>query len=61
MISFDDSRRAIIENNRYIVCPQWEDPAQRGQLVPDGFEYRSDTNTDWLEPDKLKNIISNLI
>lgn len=61
MISFDDSRRTIIENNRYIVCPQWEDPAQRGQLVPEGFEYRSDTNTDWLEPEKLKSIISNLI
>ena len=61
MISFDDSRRTIIENNRYIVCPQWEDPARRGQLVPEGFEYRSDTNTDWLEPEKLKSIISNLI
>lgn len=61
MISFDDSRRTIIENNRYVVCPQWEDPAQRGQLVPEGFEYRSDTNTDWLEPDKLRNIISQLI
>ena len=61
MISFDDSRRTVIEKNRYIVCPQWEDPAERGQLVPEGFEYRSDTNSEWLDPDSLKEIIAKLV
>ena len=61
MISFDDSRRTVIDGDRYIVCPQWENPIKRGPLVQEGFEYRSDSNTDWLEPNKLKEIIANLV
>lgn len=60
MISSDDSRRTLDIGNRFVVMPifaDWGYSAPKGNLVEDGFTYRSDTNTDWLSEDKLRSML----
>jgi UDP-N-acetylglucosamine 4,6-dehydratase len=63
MISSDDSRRTVSQEDRYVVNPvyaDWgyENPA--GEVVPDGFSYRSDTNIAWLDSKSIKKLIENI-
>ena len=57
MISEDDSRRTIELEDRYVILPTvpsrtYDGPT--GKQVPDGFGYRSDTNSDWLTSEELR-------
>jgi UDP-N-acetylglucosamine 4,6-dehydratase/5-epimerase len=61
MISPDDSRRTIQLKKRYVVNPifaEWGYANPPGEKVLDGFSYRSDTNTEWLNKDQLRKILS---
>lgn len=63
MISSDDSRRTLRQPGRYVVNPlfgEWGYKEPSGVSVPDGFSYRSDTNSSWMEPDQLKKFLANL-
>jgi UDP-N-acetylglucosamine 4,6-dehydratase len=63
MISPDDSRRTLLLENRYVVMPivaTWGYKAPKGELVPDGFSYRSDNNDLWLTPKQLIEMISSI-
>ena len=60
MISAEDSRRTIRQDDRYIVMPtlaEWGfvDPA--GETVPDGFSYTSDSNDIWLSVADLRAML----
>ena len=61
MISEDDSRNAIEFKDYYIVKPSfpwWDDTVHyKGNGLPDGFKYASNTNKDWLEGARLKKIL----
>ena len=60
MISSDDSRRTLDLGNRFVVMPlfaDWGYKEPNGKSVPDGFTYRSDTNTDWLSEDALRAML----
>jgi len=57
MISEDDSRRTIELEDRYVILPtipNWTYTGPSGTEVPDGFGYRSDTNSDWLTKEELR-------
>ncbi|MEU4232460.1 UDP-N-acetylglucosamine 4,6-dehydratase (inverting) [Nonomuraea sp. NPDC026600] len=58
MIGPDDGRRTLRLSDRYIVQPTiatWGYvPPQGGELLPEGFAYRSDTNDLWLSVDDLR-------
>lgn len=61
MISADDSRRAILVGNRYVVTPvlsEWGYKEPTGTRMPDGYALRSDTNDLWMSVDEIKAYIS---
>jgi len=66
MISEDDSRQTVEIADRYIIEPAfnwWQrDPYLRIGACPvdHGFSYRSDTNPDWLTPDRLTESLRDL-
>ncbi len=64
MISEDDSRRTLLLDNRYVVLPtiaNWGDfVAPKGESLPDGFAYRSNTNDQWLSVQDLRDLITSL-
>lgn len=61
MISADDSRRTIILDNRFIVTPvvaEWGYEVPKGESMPEGQAYRSDTNESWMTQDDIKNFLA---
>jgi UDP-N-acetylglucosamine 4,6-dehydratase len=60
MISEDDSRRTLLLDDRYVILPtiaEWGFVAPKGEEVPDGFAYRSDSNDQWLDVPELRDLI----
>lgn len=61
MISAEESRNAYEHDNYFEVLPtisEWSHPAvPTGQALPDGFSYRSDTNTRWLDAAELHSLL----
>jgi len=63
MIAADDSRRTVLTGDRYVITPYlagWGYEAPEGDLVPDGFAYRSDTNDLLLSVDQLRELVESL-
>ena len=63
MISREDSRRTIRQEDRYIVLPtlaQWAFEEPEGEPVPDGFAYASDTNDLWLSVEEIRALLDEL-
>jgi UDP-N-acetylglucosamine 4,6-dehydratase len=63
MISADDSRRTIILQDRFVVTPvisEWGYKAPRGEVMPEGKAYRSDTNDMWLSDNDIMMLIDKL-
>ncbi|MEY4431941.1 MAG: hypothetical protein RLZZ44_71, partial [Bacteroidota bacterium] len=61
MISLDEGRRAYEEKDLYVVLPSTSDKEilpTAGILVPDGFRFSSDTNSEWLSPKEITELIS---
>lgn len=67
MITKDDSRSTYEYEKHYIIYPNFDwwslenyfTPG--GKLVEEGFEYSSETNSSWLDVNKLKSMLSNLV
>ncbi len=60
MISIDDSRRTIDQSNRYVICPtvpKWNYLEPDGNGLIEGFNYRSDLNSEWLSVADLQRLI----
>lgn len=66
MITKDDSRTTYEYENHYIIYPQfdwwiWENYFKKGgRLIEDGFEYNSETNSEWLAVEELRLKINQL-
>ena len=64
MISSEDSRRTLRRSDRYVVLPTfavWGGFVQpTGEIVEDGFAYRSDTNDTWLDCDEIRQFLEQL-
>ena len=65
MISEDDSRRTLLlPNNRYVILPtiaDWGDfVVPQGEVLPDGFAYRSNTNDLWLSAGDIQQLLETL-
>ena len=62
LISEDEVRTVVEMEDMFVVQPaealwfghEWE---KKGKLVADGFRYASNTNTEWLSVDQLREII----
>jgi UDP-N-acetylglucosamine 4,6-dehydratase len=60
MISPDDSRRAVMQKTKFILSPtssDWAYVEPKGEKLPEGFSYRSDTNDQWLTQSEINNFI----
>ena len=66
MISVDDSRHAYEYGDHYIIYPDFDwwnmkdYLKEGGHKVPEGFEYNSSNNAEWLDDKKLSYLISNM-
>jgi UDP-N-acetylglucosamine 4,6-dehydratase/5-epimerase len=66
MITMDDARTTFDVGDRYVIEPalSWwsrESLSQQGATaVPEGFSYASDTNTEWLDGERLSGMLSTL-
>ncbi len=63
MISADDSRRTVIAGDRYIVTPvvaEWGYSEPKGERMPEGLAYQSNTNDLWMSEEEIRNFILKL-
>jgi UDP-N-acetylglucosamine 4,6-dehydratase len=62
MISQDDARTTVDLGDRYAIEPAFSDYVRSGAggqpMMPEGFSYASDTNTEWLADDELKAMLA---
>jgi UDP-N-acetylglucosamine 4,6-dehydratase/5-epimerase len=65
MITADDSRQTVELDDRYVIEPAfswWSHEtylAHGAKVVPDGFCYASDTNSEWLSRERLAELLAN--
>ncbi len=63
MVTEDDSRLTLELSDRYVVEPAFSFWTRQAYVdlgaspVADGFRYASDTNTDWLEGERLERLL----
>lgn len=63
MITEDDSRTTLELPDRFIIEPSFNwwshdrKPHEAGIPVVDGYRYASDTNTDWVDIDRMRSLI----
>ena len=63
MISAPDSRRTVDMGSYYVIQPEmewWPEAHLDGEAVPDGFSYASDTNTEWLTVEQLRDMVASV-
>jgi FlaA1/EpsC-like NDP-sugar epimerase len=65
MISEEDSMNTLDFGKYYVIGPNmsWWKTAMHhseGQPVPEGFEYHSGNNSDWLTIEQMRNLIAAL-
>lgn len=65
MVTRDDSRLTYEYDKHYIIYPNfdWKNPKDilpGGKLVEEGFEYNSETNTEWLNVEQLKEALKDI-
>ena len=62
LISWDESRHTLELEDMFVILPMhpWWQQANwsQGKPLPEDFEYRSDTNTQWLSIEGLRQMIS---
>lgn len=60
LLTEDEARDARDLGDRYVILPHRLDGglrSERGERLPEGFSYRSDTNPDWLTVDGLRELV----
>ncbi len=58
MITSEDSRHTIDIGKYYVIKPEtFTYQGLNGTLVPEGFEYNSGTNTEWLNVEALRSTL----
>lgn len=64
MVGADDARQTVELADRYVIEPSFVEytrqgfgAADGGKAVPEGFAYASDSNTDWLSPQALRDML----
>lgn len=63
MVPADESRNTVDLGDRYVIMPGFGDADIRlrklhENYVPDGFQYSSDANDEWLTIDQLKEMLA---
>src|SRR5690606_30079089 len=71
MINEENSRHTLEFNDHYLIVPEiFMNTAKllekflsgrEGSPLPEGFSYRSDTNTKWLSAEELRLLLSTIL
>lgn len=66
MVPADESRNTYDLGDRYAILPAfgfsgWPFDVHGGKLVPDGFEYSSGDNEEWLSAEQLHEMLKGII
>jgi len=60
LVSDDEARHAVGFDNSFVIRPShpwWaEENWAEGSPLPDGYRYSSDTNTEWLDASRLREL-----
>lgn len=61
LISRDEARHSLQLDDKYVILPEhpWWSNSQwrKGSPLPDGFEYASDQNDQWVSPNELLQMV----
>ncbi len=61
MITEDDARHTVEFDRYYVIVPQFpwcpQQYVEEGKPLPEGFKYTSDTNTEWLTVEELRELV----
>jgi len=60
MISLDEGRRAFEFKNYFVVLPSTYESSSEfagGKIVPEGFRFSSDNNSEWLTSEQIRQLI----
>jgi UDP-N-acetylglucosamine 4,6-dehydratase/5-epimerase len=61
LLTEDEARNSYDLGDRYVILPYRQGPAEpRGDELPDGFRYASDSNDAWLTAEQLREIASDI-
>ena len=64
LVSADEARHTLEMDDVYVIQPAhpwWKiEPWPDAKPLPDGFQYTSDTNSQWLSMDELKQLVAEL-
>jgi UDP-N-acetylglucosamine 4,6-dehydratase len=63
MISVESARHALDMGDHYVIQPDvdwWLRGQLKGTSLPEGFSYASNTNTEWLDAGRLREIVASL-
>ncbi len=66
MVPVDDARRTLEFPSYFVILPSFTNIDARyrelgGAPVPDGFEFSSGTNSEWLSVDQLRSMIADIL
>jgi UDP-N-acetylglucosamine 4,6-dehydratase/5-epimerase len=62
LVSKDEARHAVEHREHYVIFPErFAQPRRKtnggGKPLPEGFEYTSDANTQWISVPQLKQLV----
>lgn len=58
LLTQDEARDSFDLGDRFVIMPHRTGVRQEpGERLPDGFSYTSDTNTDWLDIERLRELL----
>ena len=60
MITVEDARNTVDAGDFFVVLPYGAPHSEYGKQVPDGFEYSSGMNTQWLSIEDMQNLIRDM-
>lgn len=64
MITEDDARHTVEFESYYVIVPEfpwWSlRDIKNGKALPENFRYTSDTNTEWLSVEELRNLVADI-
>lgn len=64
MITVDDARQTVEFDTYYVIQPEFpwwsKEYVNGGRALPDGFEYISHTNNQWLSVEELRKLVENM-
>lgn len=64
MITVDDARQTVEFDTYYVIQPEFpwwsKEYVNGGKSLPDGFEYISHTNNQWLSVEELRKLVENM-